>query len=88
VVCVQEVDWSRFQVPPEGRVARQLGNTRDLCVYRRMPYPLLTKFQQIWLGHQRVYLLMKGRLYLRYLSQMDLCNGHFKVLMTSRCVLT
>ncbi|CAO3677194.1 unnamed protein product [Umbelopsis ramanniana] len=26
VVCVQEVDWSRFQVPPEGRVARQLAN--------------------------------------------------------------
>lgn len=25
VVCVQEVDWGRFQVPPEGRVARQLG---------------------------------------------------------------
>ncbi|GAB5591612.1 hypothetical protein Unana1_06512 [Umbelopsis nana] len=26
VVCVQEVDWGRFQVPPEGRVARQLEN--------------------------------------------------------------
>lgn len=25
VVCVQEVDWSKFQVPPEGRVASQLA---------------------------------------------------------------